>query len=91
MSSGIEILEHQGQQILEGHKDIELLPEEVNLIWELQVDELTPALRAVIIESLRNNRKNFAKKKAAGRGRKPSVPVPDGGISLDDLDIEVEL
>lgn len=94
MSNGtnvVEKLEAQGKLILEGHKDIELVSEEVNQIWDLEVTELTPALRSVIIETLRNNRKNYAKKKAKGRGKKPAVPVPEGGISLDDLDLDIKL
>lgn len=91
MSSDIELLEAQGKQILEGHKDIVLVSEEVNKVWELEVTELTPALRAVIIESLRNNRKNFAAKKAKSKAKKLSTPVPEGGIQLADLDLELDL
>lgn len=84
-------LTEQGKQILEGHKDIELASEEVNQIWDLDVGELNPQLRGVIIETLRRNRKNYTKKKAAGRGKKKAVPVPEGGISLDDLDLDIKL
>jgi len=84
-------LEAQGQQIIEGHKDIELLDNEVNLIWELEPSELNAKHRAVIIEHLRNNRKNFAKKKAQGRGKKPATPLPLGGIELGDLEIEIKI
>jgi hypothetical protein len=94
MSESIDVmdkLESQGLKILEGHKDIELISEEVNQIWELEVTKLTKPLRAVIIEQLRNNRKNYAKKKAKPRGKAPAVPVPEGGISLDDLDLDIKL
>jgi hypothetical protein len=84
-------LENQGHQILQGHSDIVLVDSEVNLIWELEASELNEKHRAVIIEHLRNNRKNFAKKKAAGRGRKPATPVPTGGIDLGDLDLDLKL
>ncbi len=91
MSSVIEGLEEQGKQILEGHKDIVLVNEEVNQIWELEVTQLTKPLRAVIIQQLRDNRKNFAAKKAKGRAKKVVIPVPEGGLTLEDLDIEIEL
>ncbi|MGW8177691.1 MAG: hypothetical protein ACWGQW_02685 [bacterium] len=87
----ISQLETLGQKILEGHKDIELDSSEVNLIWELEVSELTKPLRAVIIENLRQNRKTFAQKKAQGRGKKKATPLPQGGIDLSDLDLDLKL
>ncbi len=91
MSEVMDRLEQVGKDIITGHKDIELISEEVNLIWELEVSELTQNLRAVIIEQLRNNRKNFAHKKAKAKAKKVSTPLPEGGISLDDLDLEIKL
>jgi len=89
----LEKLESQGLKILEGHKDIELINEEVNLIWDLEVTELTKPKRAVIIQHLRNNRKlfNTVKKARAAKKTKPKVPVPEGGIDIDDLNLELEL
>ncbi len=91
MSEVIEKLELQGEQILAGHKDVVLVSEEVNQIWDLEVTELTHNLRAVIIQKLRLNRKDFTAKKAKARGKKPAVPLPEGGIDLDDLDLEITL
>ncbi len=85
-------LETQGAAILEGHKDIVLVNEEVNQIWSLPLDDLNEPLRAVIIQHLRNNRVLFNKVKAKRAStRKPKVPVPDGGITLDDLDLDLKL
>lgn len=93
MSEIVDKLRTQGEQILSGHEDIVLVNEEVNQIWDLDVDDLDRPLRAVIIRHLRDNRKLFHKTKAARATKRASkkVPVPDGGISLDDLDLDVTL
>lgn len=89
--SDLENLEIQGKKILEGHKDVTLVNEEVNRIWDLEVSELTKPLRAVIIEHMRNNRKLFNAVRKAKATKKTAVPVPEGGINLDDLDLEIKL
>ena len=85
-------LEEQGTQILTGHVDVVLVNEEVNLIWDLEITELSKPKRAVIIQHLRNNRKLFHKTKAARAKKKSTkVPVPEGGINLEDLDLDLKL
>jgi hypothetical protein len=87
----LDKLESQGEKILSGHKDIELVNEEVNLIWSLPVDDLSRPKRAVIIQHLRNNRTLFNTVKSARKAKKTKVPVPEGGIDLKDLDLDLEL
>ena len=89
--SDLEALENQGKRILEGHRDVTLVNEEVNMIWDLEVSQLTKPLRAVIIEHMRNNRKLFNTVKKARAAKKTAVPVPEGGINLDDLDLDIKL
>lgn len=91
MSETLDKLETQGQEILEGHADIVLVNEEVNQIWDLEISELTKNLRAVIIQHLRNNRKLFNQVRKAKATKKKSTPVPEGGINLDDLDLDIKL
>ncbi len=87
----MEKLESQGKQILSGLGDVTLVNEEVNQIWDLEITELTKPLRAVIVQHLRNNRKLFNQVRKAKSTRKAKVPVPDGGINLDDLDLDLKL
>ncbi len=83
-------LEAEGQQILSGHSDIELIDSEVNQIWDMDPGDLNKPLRAVIIEKLRQNRKKFLQtKKERAAKRKPKVQVPDDGISLNDLELKL--
>ncbi len=91
MSEVIEKLENQGQQILKGHGDVTLVNEEVNEIWSLDFADLTKPLRAVIIQHLRNNRTLFNAVKQARKTKKAKVPVPEGGLKIEDLDLDLEL
>jgi len=87
----LDKLEAQGEQILAGHGDVTLINEEVNEIWSLEVVELSRAKRAVIIQHLRNNRKLFNQVRTKKKSAKAKVPVPEGGIDLDDLDLDLKL
>ena len=66
----LDKLEAQGEEILSGHKDIVLVNEEVNQIWDLPVNDLSRAKRAVIIRHLRNNRMLFNTVKTARKAKK---------------------
>lgn len=88
----IDKLESQGSKILEGHRDVTLVNEEVNQIWDLDITKLTKPLRAVIVQHMRNNRTLFNTVKKARKDRKSAkVPVPEGGIDLGDLDLDLNL
>jgi len=91
VSEVIEKLENQGQQILKGHGDVTLVNEEVNEIWSLGFADLTRPLRAVIIQHLRNNRTLFNAVKQTRKTKKAKVPVPEGGLKIEDLDLDLEL
>ena len=84
-------LEEQGKKILEGHGDVTLVNDEVNQIWNLEVTELTKPLRAVIVQHLRENRKLYAQAKTKKAAKKTKVPVPEGGIELGDLELDLNL
>jgi len=87
------ILEEQGTQILSGLANIQLDPTEVDRLFSCENPLiLTSAQRAVCIEILRRQRKEYVENKAKKRSKreakkKPAVKIE--GLSLADLDLKV--
>ena len=83
-------MELAGLQILEGISDVELDPKQVDELYDEENPlNLSPAKRAVIVESLRRQRtKHFSKKKAK-RTKVAKTPAEVEGLTLEDLNLDV--
>ena len=87
------ILETAGAQILSGLADVVLDPTEVDKLFSCENPMiLTTAQRAVCIETLRRQRKDYVENKAKKRSakekkKKPTVKIE--GLSLGDLDLKI--
>ena len=88
----MKLLEEEGLKILEGIRDVELDPTQVDQIWELHALEITAPQRAVVIEQLRRNRElinSISKERKEKRGATKKTDA-NPGLSLDDLDLDLE-
>ena len=85
------VLEDEGQKILSGLSEVDLDPTGVDALY--QIDDplaLTPAQRAVVIESIRRSRAE-TKRKTAVRKRKKLEKDEAAKLTLEDLDLELKL
>lgn len=81
-----------GEDIISEIFDSDIDPQSIDLIWNLEPKELTPQLRAVIIQNLRQNRHKYQEKRAQTKEKKlrKKVQKPNVDLSqltIDDLDI----
>ncbi len=80
-----------GDEIISGISDLDIDPNSIDIIWNLEPKELTTQLRAVIIQNLRQNRHKYQEKREQSRvkklnkklNNKPKIDTSQ--ITLDDL------
>jgi len=85
------VLEEEGLKILDHIQDVDLDPDEVNILWTHPTPlDLSSAQRAVVIEKLRRDRKDYVKAKKEGkRVKKPVSTKLKSGLDLKDLNLDI--
>lgn len=89
-----DILEAEGQKILEGFKDVELDPALVDQLYKNNQLVLTRAQRAVVIETIRRHRAERVRKKegkASSGPRAKKTSVTDEGLKAALGDLKFDL